>query len=62
MKWQPSGLALFGCACALLSGCSVGPAYKRADVVLPAKWHESAGGNSVGEYTALHQHLLAALR
>jgi outer membrane protein, multidrug efflux system len=48
MKWQSSGLALFGCACALLGGCSVGPAYKRPDVALPAQWHESAGGSSGG--------------
>jgi multidrug efflux system outer membrane protein len=48
MKWQPSGLALFGCACALLTGCSVGPAYKRPDVALPTQWHESAAAGTDG--------------
>jgi outer membrane protein, multidrug efflux system len=48
MKWQPSGLALFSCVCTLLSGCSVGPIYKRPDIVLPAQWHESAGGGTDG--------------
>jgi NodT family efflux transporter outer membrane factor (OMF) lipoprotein len=43
MKWQPSGPALFGAVCALLTGCSVGPTYKRPDIAPPAQWHESAG-------------------
>jgi multidrug efflux system outer membrane protein len=43
MKWRPSGLAILGFACAWLCACSVGPAYKRPDVALPAQWHESAG-------------------
>jgi multidrug efflux system outer membrane protein len=43
MKWQPSGLAVLGGVCALLTSCSVGPAYKRPDVALPTQWHESAG-------------------
>jgi len=43
MKWLPSGAALIAAVCALLAGCSVGPAYKRPDVALPAQWHESAG-------------------
>jgi outer membrane protein, multidrug efflux system len=43
MKWEPSGVALLGGICALLTGCSVGPTYKRPDVALPAQWHESAG-------------------
>jgi multidrug efflux system outer membrane protein len=42
MKWQPSALALVGSACALLTGCSVGPAYKRPDIALPVQWQESA--------------------
>src|SRR5579863_1545106 len=46
MKRLPSGLALLGAVCALLAGCSVGPAYKRPDVALPAQWHESAGAGT----------------
>ncbi len=48
MKWRPSGLVLFGGLCALMTGCSVGPAYERPDVAPPAQWHESAGGNGSG--------------
>lgn len=48
MKWQPSGLAPFSCVCALLCGCTLGPAYKRPDVALPAQWHESAGDGTQG--------------
>ncbi len=48
MKWQPSGLALFGGACALLAACSVGPTYKRPDIALPTEWHETAGANAGG--------------
>jgi multidrug efflux system outer membrane protein len=48
MKWQPSGLAAAGCLCAVLTGCSVGPAYKRPDIALPAQWHESAGAAADG--------------
>ncbi len=43
MKWQPSALALMGCATMLLVGCSVGPTYKRPDIPPPAQWHETAG-------------------
>jgi multidrug efflux system outer membrane protein len=43
MKWQPSALALMGCATMLLAGCSVGPTYKRPDIPPPAQWHETAG-------------------
>ncbi len=42
MKWQAFGPALLGCACALLNGCSVGPAYRRPDVAPPAQWRETA--------------------
>jgi outer membrane protein, multidrug efflux system len=42
MKWQPFAAALLGGFGALLAACSVGPAYKRPDVALPAQWHESA--------------------
>ena len=48
MKWRPSGLVLFGGVWALMTGCSVGPAYKRPDVAPPAQWHESGGGNGSG--------------
>src|SRR5580700_9422542 len=48
MKWEPSGVALLGGICALLTGCSVGPTYKRPDVALPAQWHESAGVGGSG--------------
>jgi outer membrane protein TolC len=54
MKWQPCALAIlgyagvFGCAGALLDGCSVGPAYKRPDIASPAaspaQWRESTDG------------------
>jgi NodT family efflux transporter outer membrane factor (OMF) lipoprotein len=43
MKWQHFGLALWGSLCAVLAGCSVGPAYQRPDIALPGQWHESAG-------------------
>jgi len=44
MKWQSFGAALLGCACALLNGCSVGPAYRRPDIPPPAQWQETAAG------------------
>jgi outer membrane protein, multidrug efflux system len=46
MKWRPSGLASVGCLAAVLTGCSVGPAYKRPDIAPPPQWHESAGGTA----------------
>jgi multidrug efflux system outer membrane protein len=48
MKWQPSGLALAGCVCVWLAGCSVGPTYKRPDIPPPAQWHETAGAGPAG--------------
>src|SRR5271169_6583366 len=33
--------AACGCAIAALAACSVGPAYKRPDIAVPVKWHES---------------------
>jgi NodT family efflux transporter outer membrane factor (OMF) lipoprotein len=44
MKWRPSGLAVFVGVCAVLCGCSVGPAYKRPNIASPTQWQESAGG------------------
>jgi outer membrane protein, multidrug efflux system len=32
--------AACGCAMAALAACSVGPAYKRPDIAVPAKWHD----------------------
>ncbi len=32
--------AACGCAMAALAACSVGPAYKRPDIPVPAKWHD----------------------
>jgi len=47
MKWQPSGPALLGgVVCALLTGCSVGPAYKRPDIAVPAQWHETGADSA----------------
>ncbi len=53
MKWPHQGVAAlaFASACALATGCSVGPAYKRPDISVPGQWRESAdpgGGNSAG--------------
>jgi len=49
MKWQPSGPALLGgVVCALLTGCSVGPTYKRPDIALPTQWHETGGDGASG--------------
>jgi len=38
------------CACALfvLAACSVGPAYKRPDIPLPAKWREAPDNSEAG--------------
>ena len=33
--------ALCGCALLTLAGCSVGPAYQRPDIVLPARWRDA---------------------
>jgi multidrug efflux system outer membrane protein len=43
MKWQPCALAVLACLAIAPAACSVGPAYKRPDIALPAQWHESAG-------------------
>jgi outer membrane protein, multidrug efflux system len=34
-------VALCGCALAVLAACSVGPAYKRPDIPLPAQWRDA---------------------
>ncbi|MGO9934204.1 MAG: efflux transporter outer membrane subunit [Steroidobacteraceae bacterium] len=34
--------AACGCAIAALAACSVGPAYKKPDIALPAQWHDVA--------------------
>ena len=52
MKWQPSALALVGCAGTLLIGCSVGPTYKRPDIPPPAQWHETAGDANAAKSSA----------
>jgi outer membrane protein, multidrug efflux system len=40
-------LAVAACTCALaaLAACSVGPAYKRPDIPVPAQWHDRAAGD-----------------
>ena len=42
MKWQVLGSVLIVYVGTVLSGCSVGPVYKRPDVAMPAKWTETA--------------------
>jgi outer membrane protein, multidrug efflux system len=43
-----SSLARTACACTLLivTACSVGPAYKKPDIPLPAEWHEVPSSDS----------------
>jgi multidrug efflux system outer membrane protein len=38
--------AVCGCALIVLTACSVGPAYKRPDIPLPAQWREASGSDS----------------
>jgi multidrug efflux system outer membrane protein len=42
--------ARVACACALfmLAACSVGPAYKRPDIPLPAKWRDASDDSAAG--------------
>jgi outer membrane protein, multidrug efflux system len=40
--------AVCGCALAALTACSVGPAYKRPDIPLPAQWHDPAASDDAG--------------
>jgi outer membrane protein, multidrug efflux system len=42
MTCHARGPLLLGILFAGLAGCSVGPAYKRPDMPLPAEWHETA--------------------
>jgi outer membrane protein, multidrug efflux system len=41
-----------GCLFLLLNACSVGPAYKRPDIALPSKWHESTGPDAATVWPA----------
>jgi multidrug efflux system outer membrane protein len=52
MQWQPPGLVVLGCVCALIDACSVGPAYQRPQVALPSQWHESTGSVTDGTAAA----------
>jgi NodT family efflux transporter outer membrane factor (OMF) lipoprotein len=49
MKWHSSARALCGLICTAIAACSVGPAYQRPDIALPAEWHETP---STSETTA----------
>ncbi len=49
MTWHSSARALCGLICTAIAACSVGPAYRRPDIALPAEWHE---GPSPSETTA----------
>jgi multidrug efflux system outer membrane protein len=46
MKWHPSALGVLGSVGALLTACSVGPAYHRPDIAPPSQWHETTGGGA----------------
>jgi outer membrane protein, multidrug efflux system len=41
-----------GCFLLLLNACSVGPAYKRPDIPLPEKWHDSTGPDAATVWPA----------
>jgi outer membrane protein, multidrug efflux system len=43
MKCHPSRFARLALFSVVLSGCSVGPAYKRPEIPPPPQWHETAG-------------------
>ena len=43
---------LSGCLLLLLNACSVGPAYKRPDIALPEKWHDSTGPDAATVWPA----------
>jgi multidrug efflux system outer membrane protein len=48
MTWQWCARALGGPLCALIAACSVGPAYERPDIALPADWREASGAVARG--------------
>jgi multidrug efflux system outer membrane protein len=52
MKSLPVATAVCGCALFALAACSVGPAYKRPDIILPAQWHDAAGNDVSGIWPA----------
>ena len=41
-----------GCLLLVLRACSVGPAYKRPDIALPEKWHDSTGPDAATVWPA----------
>ena len=41
MRRQPCASAICGLICAAITGCSVGPAYKRPDIPAPADWQSA---------------------
>jgi outer membrane protein, multidrug efflux system len=46
MKSQLSARAVCGCALVALGACSVGPAYKRPDIPLPAQWRDGTNNET----------------
>lgn len=53
MTWQLRSPLLPGLLCALLASCSVGPAYRRPDIPLPAQWQQTSdGGDSASAWPA----------
>jgi multidrug efflux system outer membrane protein len=51
MKRQPYDRIVASLACVVLAACSVGPAYKRPDIPIPAQWHETPGVATPGVAT-----------
>jgi outer membrane protein, multidrug efflux system len=52
MNRHPIAAARCGCLLLLLNACSVGPAYKRPDIALPAHWHDSTGPDAAAIWPA----------
>ena len=46
MKWHSLAAAIVGCSFGVIAACSVGPAYHRPQIALPAQWHDSAVGSA----------------